>query len=76
MPSQVAPVGKNPPAAEETWVGKILGRRAWQPAHYSCLESSRDRGFWSATYYPKGCKESDTTEETLHTGTAIRKTDK
>ena len=30
------------------WAGKICGRRAWQPLHFSCLENSTDRGAWQA----------------------------
>ena len=28
----MAQIGKNPPAMQETWVGKAPWRRAWQPA--------------------------------------------
>ena len=33
----------------DSWVGKILWSRKWQPA--PCLENSRDRGAWWATVY-------------------------
>ena len=55
-PSQVAPVGKNPPAdagdrREEghPWVGKIPPRWKWQPAPLFLLENPMDRGTWWAT---------------------------
>ena len=32
---------------------------------YSCLENPVDKGDWVG-YSPQGCKESDTTEVTLH----------
>ena len=48
MASPVAETIKNPPAVQETWVGKIPWRRAWQPPQYSCLENPRDRGAWWA----------------------------
>ena len=33
------------------WVGKVPGRRTWQPTQYSCLENSMDRGAWWATVH-------------------------
>ena len=54
-------VVKNPPAMQETqgthmfdsWVGKILWRRKWQPIQYSCLGNP----------HPQGCKVSDKPEQ-------------
>ena len=45
------------------WVGKILGRRAWQPTPVLLPgESHGQRSL--AGYSPQGCKESDTAEMT------------
>ena len=35
----------------DPWVGKIPWRRKWQPTHYSCLESSMNRGAWRVTVH-------------------------
>ena len=64
----VAQTIKNLPAMEETqfnsWVGKILWRRKWQPTVvFLPGESPMDRGTWQATVHG-GHKESDTTEHT------------
>jgi len=48
------------------WVGKIPWRRAWQPTPvFLPGESHGQRSL--VGYCPKGCKELDTTEITLHT---------
>ena len=44
-----------------SWIAAILEGNG-NPLQYSCLENSMDRGAWWATYSPRGCKESDTTE--------------
>ena len=43
---------------KETWVGKILWRRKWQPIQCSCLENSMDRAAGQAAVY--GIAESRT----------------
>ena len=74
--SQVAPVVKNLPAnAKEpackrfgfdSQVGKILWKRAWQPAPaFLPGESHGQRGL--VGYGPQGRKEQDMTEATQHT---------
>ena len=35
---------KNPPAKLETWVGKMLWRRAWQPTPVFLLGESHGQG--------------------------------
>ena len=71
--SQVILVVKNPPANAgrcktcgfNTWVGKIRWRRARQPSLvFLPGESHGQRGL--AGCCPRGHKESDTTEVTLH----------
>ena len=52
LPSLVAPMGKNLPAMQETWVRKIPWRRAWQPLQCSCLENPMVRGASLAGYSP------------------------
>ena len=44
------------------WVRKIPWRRKWQPAPYSCLENSMDRGAWQATVLGvvKSCTQLNT----------------
>ena len=55
-------VAQNPPAMQETWVGKIPWRRAWQPTPvFLPGESHGQRSL--AGYSPRGHKESDTTEQ-------------
>ena len=50
------------------WVGKILWRRAWQPTPiFLPGESQGQRSL--VGYSPRGHKESDMTEATLHTHT-------
>ena len=44
----------------QSWVGKIAGKRAWQPIRYSCLENPMNRGSRRATVH--GVTESDATE--------------
>ena len=57
----VAQTVKNLPAMQETWVGKIPWRRAWQPTPiFLPGESYGQRSLEG--YSPWGCKESDTTE--------------
>ena len=64
--SQVALVGKNPPAGDIRDLGSIPGSgRSPRRGHgdslqYSCLENPMDRGAWRATIHEVG--ESDTTE--------------
>ena len=76
--SQVALVVKNLPAnagikdikgketerhGSDPWVGKILWRRAWQPA--PVFLPGESHGLKSLMgYSPQGCKELDTTEAT------------
>ena len=43
------------------------------PLQHSCLENSRDRGAWQATYSSWGCKESDTTEQLTLEGNMLYK---
>ena len=57
--SLVAQMAKNLPAIQETWVGKIPWRRAWQPTPvFLPGESPIDRGAWRAAVHG-GRKESD-----------------
>ena len=55
--SFVAQLEKNPPAVQDTWVGKITWRRERLPTP----------AFWPGEFHglysPWGCKESDTTEQ-------------
>ena len=46
--------------------GRSLGRGDGNPLQHPSLENSMDRGAWKVTW---GCKESGTTEDTLHTRT-------
>ena len=69
-PSLVAQTVKNLPVMWETgfdpWVGKIPGRRAWQPtAVFLPVEPHGQRSL--AGYSPWGCMESDRTEVTALT---------
>ena len=65
-------VVKNPPAnAEDTGdmssipgSGRSPGGENGNPLHYSCLEKSHGQRSL-ADYSPRGCKESDTTEQAL-----------
>ena len=61
----VAQIVKNLPAMQETrvhpLVGKIPWRRQWQSSPIFLLEKSYGQRNL-AGYYPKGCKESGTTE--------------
>ena len=68
--SLVAQMVKHPPAMQETgfnpWVGKIPGRRKWQPTPvFLPGEFHRQRSL--AGYRPWSRKESDTTEQLTHT---------
>ena len=70
--SLVAQTVMNPPAMQETWVGKILWRRAWQPtAVFLPGESHEQRSLMG--YSPRGHKELDMTERlsTAHTAHKI-----
>ena len=59
--SLAAQMVKNPPALQESWVGKIPWRRAWQPTPVFLLgESHGQRSL--VGYSPWGCKESDSIE--------------
>ena len=51
---------KESPAVQET--GRSPGEGNGHPLLYSRLENPMDGGAWWATYSPRGCKESDTTE--------------
>ena len=71
--SQVALVGKNPPAnagdireaSFDLWVRKFPWRRKWQPT--PVFLPGKSHGQRSLVgYSPYGCKESDTTEVTQH----------
>ena len=42
-------VVKNPPAMQETWVGKIPREGNGNPLQYSCLKNPMGRGAWLAT---------------------------
>ena len=72
MSFQHGTVVKNPPAKARDrrhrfnlWVGKIPGVGNGNPLQYSCLENfHRQRSL--ADYSPKDCKESDTTELSMH----------
>ena len=44
--------------------GRSPGEGNGNTLHYSCLENSIDRGAWQA---PRGCKESDMTEQLIYT---------
>ena len=49
----------------DPWVGKIPWKRAWQPTSvFLPGESHGQRSLAGCS--PRGCKESDTTEVTLH----------
>ena len=52
---------KNPPAMQETWVGKIPWRREWLPTPVTLPGKSHGRGAWRATV--PGVAESDMTEQ-------------
>ena len=63
----MAQMVKNPPAVRETWIQSL----GWEDpleegmaTHSSVLawRLAMDRGAWWATYSPRGCRESDTTE--------------
>ena len=59
--SLVAQMVKNLSAIQETWVGKIPWRRAWQPPpEFLPGESHGQRSLVS--YNPRCCKESNVTE--------------
>ena len=61
--SLVAQLVKNLPAMQETWVGKIRWRRAWQPTPvFLPGESCGQRNL--ADYSPPVQRESDMTEAT------------
>ena len=65
--TQVAPVVKNLPAMQETWVQSLgwedsLGGGNGNPLQHSCLENPMDGGAWQATYSSWDHKKSDTTE--------------
>ena len=61
--SLVNQMGKNPPAVQEIWVGKIPWRRAWQPTPvFLPGESHGQRSL--AGYSPWGRKELNTTGAT------------
>ena len=54
------------PTVQETWVGKILWRRKWQPTPVLLPGKSMDGGAWILfAYSPWGHRESDMTER-LH----------
>ena len=54
----------------DPWVGKIPWRRKWQPTPVFLLgESHGQRSL--AGYSPRGCKESDRTEDFTHTLKAL-----
>ena len=57
----MAQMVKNPPAMQETWVGKIPWRRAWQPPQVFLPGESHGQGSLVG-YSPRGHKEWDTTE--------------
>ena len=64
--SLIAQTLKNLPAIQETWVGKIPWRRAWQPTPvFLPWKSHGQRSM--AGYSPWGPKESDTTACLKHT---------
>ena len=56
---------KNLPAMQETWVpslvGKIPGRRVWEPTAVFLLENPHGQRSLVG-YGPRGCTESDMTE--------------
>ena len=58
--SLVAQTVKTPPAAQESWVGKIPWKRAWQPTPVFLENPHGQRSLEG--YRPWGCKESDTTK--------------
>ena len=61
LSSLVAQMLKNLPAMQETWVGKLLWRREWQPTLvFLPREFHEQRSL--AGYSPWGRKESDTTK--------------
>ena len=61
-PSLVAQPVKNPPAMQETWLGKIPGEGNGNPLQYSCLENSMGREAWQAAVHR--ATEWDMTEVT------------
>ena len=62
LSSLVAQMLKNLPAMQETWVGKLLWRREWQPTLvFLPREFHEQRSL--AGHSPWGHKESDTTEQ-------------
>ena len=63
--SLVAQLVKNLHAMKETWVGKILWRRKWQPTP-ACLPGKSHGQRNLEGYGPQGRKESDTTELLHH----------
>ena len=73
--SQLVLVVKNPPAnagdVRDTGLILVLGKSSREghcnPLQYSCWDNQRSL----AGYSPWGCKESDTTEETLHASTHV-----
>ena len=42
---------KNPPTKQETWVGNIPWRRAWQPTPVFLLGKCHGQGPWQATVH-------------------------
>ena len=61
---KVAQMVKNPPAIQETWVGKIPWRMAWQPT--SVFFPGQSHGQRSLVgYSPRGHKKSDITERLI-----------
>ena len=49
-------------------LGRSPGEGNSTPLQYSCLENSKDREAWGG-HSPRGCKESDMTEQLTHTHT-------
>ena len=54
-----------------SWVRKILWRRAWQPLQYSCLENPMDRGAWQATVHRVAKSWTQLEKLNTHTHTYI-----
>ena len=60
--SLVAQTGKNLPAVQETWVGKIPWRRKWLPTAVFLPGESHGQ-ISLASYSPRGPRESNMTEQ-------------
>ena len=60
-------VVKNPPAMQETQVGKIPWGRAWLPFQYSFLENPMGRGTWQAIVHRVAPSRTQLKQLSMHT---------